>query len=50
LYNLRDRYPEDWIDHPPPTKDLDLGIGEHVAWQTPLHREAVKRALERIKR
>ncbi|MDT7888630.1 MAG: ATP-binding protein [Desulfurococcales archaeon] len=50
LYNLRDRYPEDWIDHPPPTKDLDLGIGEHVAWQTPLHREAVKRAIERIKR
>ena len=35
-----------WIDQPPPEKDLELGIGKRVAWQTPLHREAVKRALE----
>jgi energy-coupling factor transporter ATP-binding protein EcfA2 len=35
-----------WIDIPPPEKDLELGVGEHVAWQTPLHREAVRRALE----
>ncbi|MDK6028808.1 ATP-binding protein [Ignisphaera sp. 4213-co] len=35
-----------WIDTPPPEKDLELGIGKYVAWQTPLHREAVKKALE----
>jgi len=34
-----------WIDEPPPEKDLELGIGRHVAWQTPLHREAIKKAL-----
>jgi energy-coupling factor transporter ATP-binding protein EcfA2 len=35
-----------WIDTPPPEKDLELGIGKHVAWQTPLHREAIRKALE----
>jgi len=35
-----------WIDEPPPEKDLELGIGEKAAWHTPIHREAVKRALE----
>lgn len=35
-----------WIDNPPPEKDLDVGIGRYVAWQTPLHREAVRRVLE----
>ena len=35
-----------WIDTPPPEKDADLGIGKHVAWQTPIHREAVKTALK----
>ena len=35
-----------WIDEPPPVRDLELGVGRHVAWQTPLHREAVRRALE----
>ena len=40
------RDPELWIDQPPPQKDLELGIGKHIAWQTPLHREAVRRALE----
>jgi len=34
-----------WIDVPPPEKDLELGIGKYFAWQTPLHREAVKRVL-----
>ena len=34
-----------WIDEPPSPKDPELGIGWHVAWQTPLHREAVRRAL-----
>lgn len=38
-----------WIDDPPLRRDLELGIGEHNAWQTPLHREAVKRVLERFK-
>ena len=40
----RERYL--WIDEPPPERDSELGIGRHVAWQTPLHREAVRRALE----
>jgi hypothetical protein len=34
-----------WIDEPLPDRDLELGIGEHVAWQTPLYREAVRRAV-----
>ena len=34
------------VDTPPPEKDADLGIGKHVAWQTPIHREAVKMALK----
>ena len=34
-----------WIDEPPPEKDPELGIGEDYAWQTPLHREAVKMVL-----
>ncbi|MCE4599014.1 MAG: ATP-binding protein [Desulfurococcales archaeon] len=37
-----------WIDTPPPEKDLELGIGRHYAWQTPLHREAVKRAIDQL--
>jgi hypothetical protein len=43
---MYDRDPVFWIDEPPPEKDLDLGIGREVAWQTPLHREAVKKAME----
>jgi energy-coupling factor transporter ATP-binding protein EcfA2 len=34
-----------WIDQPPPERDLELGIGKYLAWQTPIHREAVKWAL-----
>jgi hypothetical protein len=30
----------------PPQKDLELGVGEHVAWQTPLHRDAIRKAVE----
>jgi hypothetical protein len=37
--------PELWIDEPPPEKDPELDIEKYVAWQTPLHREALKRAL-----
>jgi hypothetical protein len=40
------RDPELWVDRPPPQKDLELGIGKHIAWQTPLYREAVRKALE----
>jgi GTPase SAR1 family protein len=40
------RDPELWIDQPPPQKDLELGISKYIAWQTPLHREAVKKALQ----
>jgi len=46
VYNVYDREPWLWIDQPPPEKDLELGIGRRVAWQSPLHREAVKRALK----
>jgi len=35
-----------WIDEPPPERDPDLGIGRYYAWQTPLHREAVKKTLQ----
>jgi AAA+ ATPase superfamily predicted ATPase len=45
VHNMYDRDPWFWIDEPPLEKDLDLGIGKHIAWQTPLHREAVKRAI-----
>jgi len=47
VYNMYERDPRFWIDEPPPERDLELGIGEDVAWQSPLHREAVKRVLER---
>jgi energy-coupling factor transporter ATP-binding protein EcfA2 len=47
VYNMYDRESWLWIDQPPPEKNLELGIGKYVAWQTPLHREAVKRALEK---
>jgi hypothetical protein len=46
VHHLYKREADLWIDQPPPEKDLELGIGRHAAWQTPLHREAVKRALE----
>jgi hypothetical protein len=49
VYFLRDRDLELWIDKPPPERDLELGIGKRVAWQTPLHREAVRRALIEFK-
>jgi len=45
VYNMYDRRPSFWIDQPPPEKDPELGIGRNVAWQTPIHREAVRRAL-----
>lgn len=39
------RYEYLWVDEPPPERDPELGVGRNVAWQTPLHREAVRRAL-----
>jgi hypothetical protein len=45
VYNMHRRLEYRWIDAPPPDRDLALGVGRYVAWQTPLHREAVKRAL-----
>jgi len=48
VHNMYDRDPYFWIDQPPPERDPELGIGKNVAWQTPIHREAVKRALEEI--
>jgi hypothetical protein len=38
-----------WINKTPLEKDPDVGIGRELAWQTPLYREAVKRALGRYK-
>jgi len=37
-----------WLDNPPPERALELGVGRHVAWQTPLHREAVRLALREL--
>jgi len=49
LYFLPDRDPRLWIDQPPPEKDPELGIGKRVAWQSPIHREAVRQALVGVK-
>jgi len=46
IVEVWERDPHAWIDQPPPERDPDLGIGRYFAWQTPLHREAVKKALE----
>jgi energy-coupling factor transporter ATP-binding protein EcfA2 len=43
--SMYSRIPYLWIDMPPPEKDLELGIGKYAAWQTPLHREAIRRVL-----
>jgi len=45
LYNIYERQQIFWIDEPPPERDPELGIGRDVAWQTPIHREAVRMAL-----
>jgi energy-coupling factor transporter ATP-binding protein EcfA2 len=46
--SMYSRYPYLWIDLPPPEKDLELGIGRYAAWQTPLHREAIRRMLMKV--
>ena len=49
IVEVWERDPRAWIDQPPPERDPDLGIGRYFAWQTPLHREAVKKALESVR-
>ncbi len=46
VYNMFVRDSRFWAGEPPPERDAELGIGKRVAWQTPLHREAVRIALE----
>jgi len=46
VFHLPPRMQELWIDAPPPERDAEIGVGRYVAWQSPLHREAVRRALE----
>jgi len=48
IVEVWDRDPRFWIDVPPPERDPELGIGKFYAWQTPLHREAVRRSLKVI--
>ncbi|MFZ8783824.1 MAG: hypothetical protein ACO2OR_07605 [Desulfurococcaceae archaeon] len=48
-HNLYERDPVFWVDEPPPEKDPEIVVGRKVAWQTPLYREAVRRALEKYK-
>ena len=45
---LEPRTPSLWLDQPPPERDEELGIGRWYAWQTPLHRTAVEKALRLI--
>ena len=49
IIEVWDRDERSWIDAPPPEVDRGLGIGRYYAWQTPLHREAVRRALEEFR-
>jgi len=44
---LPERTYDEWIDQPPPERELKIGVGGYVAWQTPLYREAVNRLLNR---
>jgi hypothetical protein len=48
VYNIYDTDPYFWMDQPPPERDPELGIRKNVAWRTPIHREAVRRALEKV--
>mgnify|MGYP001770634869 CR=1 FL=1 len=50
VYNIYERDLRLWAGEPPPERDPELGIGPNVAWQTPLHREAVRRMLEGTRR
>ncbi len=48
IISMSPRKPYLWVDEPPPERDPELGVGSRFAWQTPLHREAVKMALEQV--
>jgi len=50
VFHLPPREEGYWVDEPPPERNPELGVGRYVAWQTPLHREAVRRALEQAQR
>ncbi len=50
IVEIWDRDGHGWIDVPPPERDPELGIGRYYAWQTPLHREAVRRTLGAVGR
>ncbi len=45
LIKMPERLEHLWIDEPPPQRDPELGIGRFYAWQTPMHREAVRKTL-----
>ena len=45
IVRVWDRVEYLWLDVPPPERDPELGIGKYYAWQTPLHKEAVRRVL-----
>jgi energy-coupling factor transporter ATP-binding protein EcfA2 len=49
MIEVMGRYEFLWVDEPPPERNPELGIGRYIAWQTPLHREAVKLALSEAK-
>jgi len=44
---LPERTYDEWIDQPPPERDLKIGVGRYIAWQTPLYREAVNKLFGR---
>jgi len=50
IIEVWDRNEWSWIDTPPPEKDLEFGIGKYYAWQTPIHKEAVKRTLDQAEK
>ena len=49
INDIPDRKTYLWVDEPPPERDAELGIGRYIAWQSPIHKEAVRRALEEAK-
>ncbi len=46
LAAIPDRVEYLWIDTPPPERNAALGIGRYYAWQNPLYRRAVEKALQ----
>ncbi len=48
IIKIWERDEHSWIDEPPPEKESELGIGLRYAWQTPLHREAIRAALRYV--